>query len=298
MKQLTGYLAAGVVAAAALVGFANTSTVGATMQELREAHRSCNAMINVAKAAKDYSYSYTKLGPKDWGKGGGAFDAGKSRKNGWLIHSYGLYDDMRTKQVFEQYSGFIWGSRTVNFAPGKFCLSSGKTGKYGRELVLTFQKDGNLVIYNHAGVPQWASHTHGHGARLSFQNDRNIVIYDRHNRAVWAASWNQYIPRRNTKIATATYGHGDYTKTWFYNFAKAPVANDWYFYKGRNDKIQTFGLLKLSTTDRHLKVMNPTPAKSAFPAIGSATYGTLTVTNDLRDIDVDNWLNISASFNL
>ena len=40
------------------------------------------------------------------------------------------------------------------------------------------QRDGNLVLYNHAGQPKWASNTHGNpGARLVVQCDGNLVIY-------------------------------------------------------------------------------------------------------------------------
>jgi hypothetical protein len=41
------------------------------------------------------------------------------------------------------------------------------------------QGDGNLVLYDYAGHPRWASGTDGHhGARLVLQCDGNLVIYD------------------------------------------------------------------------------------------------------------------------
>jgi hypothetical protein len=45
---------------------------------------------------------------------------------------------------------------------------------------LYMQTDGNLVIYNQAGVPQWSSRTTGGDANSSaiMQSDGNFVIYD------------------------------------------------------------------------------------------------------------------------
>jgi pimeloyl-ACP methyl ester carboxylesterase len=50
------------------------------------------------------------------------------------------------------------------------------------------QSDGNLVIYDAAGVPVWASNTVGHpGAFLIVQADGNVVIYDEQGVPLWAA---------------------------------------------------------------------------------------------------------------
>jgi pimeloyl-ACP methyl ester carboxylesterase len=49
------------------------------------------------------------------------------------------------------------------------------------------QSDGNLVVYNSAGTAIWASHTAGHaGAYLRVQNDGNLVIYSSSGTAIWA----------------------------------------------------------------------------------------------------------------
>jgi hypothetical protein len=48
------------------------------------------------------------------------------------------------------------------------------------------QGDGNLVMYNAADRPVWASNTAGHyDAFLVVQNDGNVVIYDG-GRPIWA----------------------------------------------------------------------------------------------------------------
>ena len=50
------------------------------------------------------------------------------------------------------------------------------------------QGDGNLVVYDIAGRPLWASNTWGHpGAWLNMQDDGNLVVYDSGNRPLWAS---------------------------------------------------------------------------------------------------------------
>jgi hypothetical protein len=50
------------------------------------------------------------------------------------------------------------------------------------------QFDGNLVIYNAAGVAVWNSYTYGHdgqGAFLRLQDDGNLVIYFPNGSVLW-----------------------------------------------------------------------------------------------------------------
>jgi pimeloyl-ACP methyl ester carboxylesterase len=50
------------------------------------------------------------------------------------------------------------------------------------------QTDGNLVVYNAAGTPVWASQTAGNsGAYLRVQNDGNLVIYRSNGTPIWAS---------------------------------------------------------------------------------------------------------------
>lgn len=42
---------------------------------------------------------------------------------------------------------------------------------------LIFQNDGNLVLYNRAGVAMWDAGTNNKGVRAVFQDDGNLVVY-------------------------------------------------------------------------------------------------------------------------
>ena len=77
------------------------------------------------------------------------------------------------------------------WAPGR--LSAGDRLLSGRSLYspagrfrLTMQGDGNLVEYDNAGLPVWASGTGTPGARTIVQDDGNVVVYDASNQALWA----------------------------------------------------------------------------------------------------------------
>jgi hypothetical protein len=51
---------------------------------------------------------------------------------------------------------------------------------------VSFQSDGNLVVYDSSDKPVWASNTNNQGAtRLDLQDDGNLVIY-RNSTALWA----------------------------------------------------------------------------------------------------------------
>ncbi|MBD2330103.1 hypothetical protein [Alkalinema sp. FACHB-956] len=53
---------------------------------------------------------------------------------------------------------------------------------------LVFQADGNLVVYNTAGRPLWATGTNGTGANiLAVQSDGNVVLYENGN-PLWASN--------------------------------------------------------------------------------------------------------------
>ncbi len=55
------------------------------------------------------------------------------------------------------------------------------------------QSDGNLVIYNGSGSPVWASGTAGYGeSSLVLQNDGNLVIYTSAGAPVWASGTSGY----------------------------------------------------------------------------------------------------------
>ena len=51
---------------------------------------------------------------------------------------------------------------------------------------VAMQGDGNLVVYNAAGVPLWSSGTAGNpGAWLAVQGDSNLVVYDYYGYPLW-----------------------------------------------------------------------------------------------------------------
>ena len=49
------------------------------------------------------------------------------------------------------------------------------------------QGDGNLVEYNGAGVPVWASGTAVSGSRAVMQSDGNFVVYNGSNQPLWTS---------------------------------------------------------------------------------------------------------------
>jgi pimeloyl-ACP methyl ester carboxylesterase len=57
----------------------------------------------------------------------------------------------------------------------------------------TMQVDGNLVVYDANGTPLWWSGTHGfNGSRVVMHNDGNLVIYTPEGSAIWASGTGGY----------------------------------------------------------------------------------------------------------
>jgi hypothetical protein len=50
------------------------------------------------------------------------------------------------------------------------------------------QSDGNFVVYGPSDNVQWSSGTNSVGSKLVLQNDGNLVIYDAAGGAVWATN--------------------------------------------------------------------------------------------------------------
>lgn len=63
--------------------------------------------------------------------------------------------------------------------------ATGTTARTEEYVTLNMQDDGNLVIYADT-QPLWASNTVGWGKRVSFQRDGNLVVYNADNLPVWA----------------------------------------------------------------------------------------------------------------
>lgn len=75
-------------------------------------------------------------------------------------------------------------------------LASGQSLTPGQSLVscdqryrLTFQNDGNILLYGTGYLPLWATKTAGKGGvKLTMQNDGNLVLYTASRVPVWASS--------------------------------------------------------------------------------------------------------------
>lgn len=284
MTKLINYSLAGVAVAAAMVCLSG-APAHATEQELSAARAACSTVVGQVKAANAYAYWKMPEGyPEDH-----SADATNSfrQQHGWVVAGTEVYD-WASNEAFANSGRFVWGSKTVNFAPGSFCLSSGKTTG-GRELILTFQKDGNLVLYSHTGTAQWASNTQGKGARLAFQGDRNIVVYDKNDKAIWASSWQWSTPRRGAKIAQSG-------QRWWHGYGKAQQTPEWFHASRRTTtKPQDTGVLTLRATDRTIEGIPETNwASPQYPH--SATYGSFTVTNEAQGDGIRNHVNIVGTF--
>jgi hypothetical protein len=98
-----------------------------------------------------------------------------------------LLENESSSLVFQTDSNLVL-YRTTGTSPVPVWASN-TNGRGGSQV--TFQGDGNLVIYTRQGTPIWASNTAGSGAtRLTLQSDGNLVIYDGANRAKWNTGTN------------------------------------------------------------------------------------------------------------
>jgi hypothetical protein len=77
-------------------------------------------------------------------------------------------------------SGFLTTTLPMSFKAGALTMPAG-TSKFGGPFSFNYQNDGNLVIYDAASNPLWASNTTGHSCTAStcsavFQADGNFVL--------------------------------------------------------------------------------------------------------------------------
>jgi hypothetical protein len=86
----------------------------------------------------------------------------------------------------DQMAGLI--AQCANTHIGANNYGKGSTWRTCTGYTLAFQGDGNLVMYNPANRPIWATGTEGYAQRLAFQSDGNVVLYDGSNRAIWATN--------------------------------------------------------------------------------------------------------------
>lgn len=75
----------------------------------------------------------------------------------------------------------------VLYVEGRVPLWSSNTS--GKSVgVCLMESNGNLVIYNAEGQPVWSSNTRNAGSKLVVQSDGNMVIYDPNGKPVWATN--------------------------------------------------------------------------------------------------------------
>ena len=90
--------------------------------------------------------------------------------------------------LWSLYTGSIFPSGPTQLSSGQ-CLGVGQTlvsSSLKYELIL--QSDGNLVLYNSAVAPVWATHTNGRpSARVCIQSDGNLVLRDIYGNTEWAS---------------------------------------------------------------------------------------------------------------
>lgn len=99
--------------------------------------------------------------------------------------------------IYGNRNSVVWASKdngssqSGNYNTGiiykdKRIIKNSKVYSENGEYYLTFQTDGNLVVYyKNSTSPFWASNTVGVGNRAIFQSDGNLVVYDKSNRAVF-----------------------------------------------------------------------------------------------------------------
>ncbi|MFD9391148.1 hypothetical protein ACFWBB_10565 [Streptomyces sp. NPDC060000] len=76
--------------------------------------------------------------------------------------------------------------RSSTVVHGTSVLEPGQTWSTG-SVVLAFQGDGDLVLYDKKGHRLWWSGTAGQGAKTVFQADGNLVVYTRNMRTAWSS---------------------------------------------------------------------------------------------------------------
>ena len=84
----------------------------------------------------------------------------------------------------------IWSAATVQstMQPGDLLRPGWSIYSPSEQLELIMQSDGNLVLYDGAGKPLWASGTDHHdGAYAIMQTDGNLVVYPPSGKALWAS---------------------------------------------------------------------------------------------------------------
>jgi hypothetical protein len=137
------------------------------------------------------------------------YDAGGTpRWHTYTFGNVGAYLSMQNNGAIVVYraDGYrLWGSPvapgevtsppTAPPTPGFDTLTAGgriypgqAVTSLDRRFALTYQTDGNLVVYGPGGVPRWSSHTFSSPGYAEMQNDGNFVVYASNGIPLWASN--------------------------------------------------------------------------------------------------------------
>jgi len=107
--------------------------------------------------------------------------------------------------VFTLISIFVQANAKSALSPGEVLLPGDSLTSPNGRYALTFQGDGNLVIYRtHDGSVVWHSQTYGSGAAFAqMQGDGNFVIYTAASQPVWSTGTGGITP---TTFSLTDYG--------------------------------------------------------------------------------------------
>lgn len=101
-------------------------------------------------------------------------------------------EQMRSIRPYPTYADGLrsswWVVPFTDAQPAPWTLSAGQSlWSAGHTYVLSMQTDGNLVVYNAAGVAQWSTSTLIPGSYATLQTDGNLVVYNAHGYPLWAS---------------------------------------------------------------------------------------------------------------
>lgn len=86
------------------------------------------------------------------------------------------------------FSGLFFNAQ--NIYNGQNIEQNKKYWSGNNQYYLLFQNDGNLVLYNRAGISMWDSRTSGRGTKAIFQDDGNLVVYTSGNSVAFSSNTN------------------------------------------------------------------------------------------------------------
>jgi hypothetical protein len=189
MHRITRDLAAGLAAAALLIGVAAAPAAAAT----HDNRHSLPAPIVTGNAADNLAYKAASLLPASCPhRNNGTYQGTVYGVSAWIIYDdYMVQGD--TCQIGKSRLTLQRDGNLVLYdenGRARWAASWTKPDVLGQGSYADFQYyDGNYVLYSGGNIPLWASGTCCRtGAELAVQADGNLVIYDSNVKAVWATN--------------------------------------------------------------------------------------------------------------